>query len=62
MMFVYLHVLKVQGPVTAWALAAAVIGWLISVLLLSALVYHLFEGPVADLRERFTRKVDASPF
>lgn len=62
MMFVYLHVLKAQGPVTAWALGAAVIGWLISVLLISALVYHLFEGPVADLRERFTRKVDASPF
>jgi len=62
MMFVFLHCLKAQTQVNAGALAAAVLGWLLSVLLISALVYHLFEGPVADLRERFTRKVDASPF
>jgi|SRR5450830_954751 len=62
MMFVFLHLLKEQGKTDAWTLGAAVVGWLISVLLLSASVYHLFEGPVADLRDRFTRKVDASPF
>ena len=36
--------------------------WLLAVLASSALIYHVFEGPVADLRERFTKRVDASPF
>jgi peptidoglycan/LPS O-acetylase OafA/YrhL len=36
--------------------------WLALVLLLSALVFHGFEKPISDLRERFTRRVQAGPF
>jgi len=32
------------------------------VLALSALVFHVFEKPSSDLRERFTRRVQAGPF
>jgi peptidoglycan/LPS O-acetylase OafA/YrhL len=62
MMFIIIQMLKVSGRTDARALTIAVIAWVITVLLLSALTYHLFEGPVANLRERFTHKVDASPF
>jgi len=36
--------------------------WLALVLAVSALVFHVFEKPVSDLRERFTRRVQAGPF
>ena len=36
--------------------------WLPLTVAVSAGVHHAFEKPVSDLRERFTRKVDASPF
>jgi peptidoglycan/LPS O-acetylase OafA/YrhL len=45
-----------------WVLPLAVVMWLLSVLGVAILTYHGFEGPVAQLRERFTRKIDASPF
>lgn len=46
------------GPVVGWVALA----WVLLVLALSALVFHSFEKPVADLRERFTRRVQAGPF
>lgn len=36
--------------------------WFLLTMALAALIHHSFEKPVSDLRERFTRKVDASPF
>ncbi len=36
--------------------------WLVAVLLASVIVYHLFEKPVSDLREKFTTRVTAAPF
>lgn len=36
--------------------------WLVLVFVVSRLVYTIFEKPLSDLRERYTRKVDASPF
>jgi peptidoglycan/LPS O-acetylase OafA/YrhL len=39
-----------------------VLVWLALVLSVSALVFHSFEKPVSDLRERFTRRVQAGPF
>lgn len=47
---------------SAWALAGVTGLWLISVAAVSALVFHAFEKPVSDLRERFTKAVSASPF
>lgn len=52
----------------AWGLnVGAIVGWLVLlwvllVLALSAAVFHLFEKPSSDLRERFTRRVQAGPF
>lgn len=48
-----------RSPATLAALVAA---WLALVGLLAAGLHHGFEKPVADLRERFTRKVEAGPF
>jgi peptidoglycan/LPS O-acetylase OafA/YrhL len=57
------HVALTQGvplsAATLWGLAGV---WLLLTFAVSAAVYHSFEKPVSDLRERFTRKVDARPF
>ncbi|MBN8557317.1 MAG: acyltransferase [Proteobacteria bacterium] len=56
------HALKLWGgalgPIVGWV----VLAWLLGVLAVSALVFHGFEKPVSDLRERFTRRVQAGPF
>lgn len=36
--------------------------WLMLVIMVSAGVFHGFEKPVSDLRDRFTRRVQAGPF
>ena len=36
--------------------------WILLVVGLSMLVFHVFEKPVSDLRDRFTKKVEAGPF
>jgi peptidoglycan/LPS O-acetylase OafA/YrhL len=41
---------------------AASLAWLLLTFSLSGLVFRFFEKPTSDLRDRFTRKVDASPF
>lgn len=45
----------------AW-LAAHIVAWVVLTIALSACIHVAFEKPVTDLRERWTRKVDASPF
>jgi len=42
-------------------LGASVI-WIVLTLSLSVFIFKVFEKPTSDLRERFTKKVDASPF
>lgn len=44
------------------ALFFITISWLFFIFLLSAFIFHWFEKPISDLRERFTQRVDASPF
>lgn len=36
--------------------------WFLMTLSMSALIFYFFEKPMSDLRERFTQRVDASPF
>ena len=62
MLMLMVHAVKARG----WDMGA-VVGWVVPlwvvlVVSLSALVFHLFEKPVSDLRERFTRRVQAGPF
>ena len=62
LLLIAVHGLKVLGwdigPIVGWV----VLAWLVAVLALSALVFHSFEKPVSDLRERFTKRVQAGPF
>ena len=62
LMLLMIHALKLWGgalgPIVGWV----VLVWLVAVLAVSALVFHGFEKPVSDLRERFTRRVQAGPF
>lgn len=47
-----------MGAIAWWV----VLAWVGLVLAVSAAVFHTFEKPVSDLRERFTRRVQAGPF
>lgn len=62
LLLIMVHALKALGwdigPIVGWV----VLAWLVAVLALSALVFHTFERPVSDLRERFTKRVQAGPF
>ena len=62
LLLIMVHALKALGwdigPIVGWV----VLAWLTAVLAVSALVFHSFEKPVSDLRERFTRRVQAGPF
>jgi len=51
-----LHGIKWMG----WNIGSIV--WLALVLVVSATVFHSFEKPISDLRERFTRRIQAGPF
>ena len=62
LIFVFMRIFPVRADSAPAHVAAVVLCWLLAVLASSALIYHVFEGPVADLRERFTKRVDASPF
>jgi len=62
LIFVFMHVFPVRADSASGYVVVVVLCWVLAVLATSALIYHVFEGPVADLRELFTKKVDASPF
>jgi peptidoglycan/LPS O-acetylase OafA/YrhL len=47
-----------MGRIAWWV----VLVWLALVLAVSTIVFHSFEKPISDLRERFTRRVQAGPF
>lgn len=56
-----LHALP-AGQRTPPMLAVQVVVWLAFTFAVSTATYHGFEKPIARLRERYTRKVDANPF
>lgn len=62
LMLIILHVVNSLGWDIRPMVGVVVLIWLIVVLAVSALVFHTFEKPVSDLRERFTRRVQAGPF
>lgn len=62
LIFVFLNFSSIDIKSSSLSVAFIVGCWILSVFIFSALIYHIFEGPVADLRDRFTKKVDASPF
>lgn len=62
LLMVAVHLLGAAETSTRGEVVAASAGWLAAVLVVSVALYHAFEKPTSDLRERFTRKVDANPF
>jgi peptidoglycan/LPS O-acetylase OafA/YrhL len=62
LIFVSLYLFPVRADTAAWQVALVAAAWFACVMALAGLTYHFFEKPVSDIRERFTRHVDASPF
>jgi peptidoglycan/LPS O-acetylase OafA/YrhL len=62
LIFIFRYFIHIDGNTSTLILACIVAFWLVSIFSLSALLFHWFEKPVADLRESFTKRVDASPF
>ena len=62
LIFVLTAALKLNSETSGTVIVIVTALWLICVFALSALVFHAFEKPVSDLRERFTKAVSASPF
>ena len=62
LIFIFRHFIYIDQNSPASTLVLVVAGWLLAIFFFSALLFHWFEKPVADLRESFTKRVDASPF
>lgn len=62
LIFIINHFVLIDKNTSGMVLVLVVAGWLLAIVGLSALLFHYFEKPVADLRESFTKRVDASPF
>lgn len=62
LIFLFKYFLKIDSASSGFFLLLVVASWFFLVVFLSGLVFRFFEKPIADLRENFTRRVDASPF
>ena len=62
LLLIMVYVFKVMGWDIGAIIGWVVLVWLMAVFAVSALVFHSFEKPVSDLRERFTKRVQAGPF
>lgn len=62
LIFLFKYFLKIDSASSGFFLFFVVASWFFLVVFLSGLVFRFFEKPIADLRENFTKRVDASPF
>lgn len=62
LIFIARHVASLSNESAGAIVFVTVAAWLFAVYLVSALVFHGFEKPVSDLRERFTRRISTLPF
>lgn len=62
LIFVLKFILEINEGASGLYMVMVVALWLGLVFLFSAGLFYFFEKPVADLRESFTKRVDASPF
>jgi peptidoglycan/LPS O-acetylase OafA/YrhL len=62
LIFIVRQVIDVDRGAADAVVLAAVVLWLALVYAVSAVVFHSFERPVSDLRERFTRRDSTMPF
>jgi peptidoglycan/LPS O-acetylase OafA/YrhL len=62
LIFIVRHAASVGTESAGATVFLAILVWLLAVYFVSALVFHTFEKPVSDLRERFTRRISTLPF
>ena len=62
LIFLFKYFLKIDSTSSGVFLFFVVASWFFLVVFLSGVVFTYFEKPIADLRESFTKRVDASPF
>lgn len=62
LIFTFNYFILLDANTSSLTMTFLVVGWLFAIVFLSALLFHCFEKPVSDLRESFTKRVDASPF
>lgn len=62
LIFLFKYFLKIDSASSGFFLFFVVASWFFLVVFLSGLIFRFFEKPIADLRENFTKRVDASPF
>ncbi len=62
LIFIFRHFIHMNKDSSFFILTLVTFCWLLLIIFLSASIFHWFEKPVSDLRESFTKRVDASPF
>ena len=62
LIFIFQYFFRVDQFTPPIHLFTVVTGWLAAIVVLSGLLFYFFEKPVADIRDSFTKRVNASPF
>ena len=62
MIFLFKHFIFIDQRTPSVVLLLVVAAWFGLVMVSSGLIFHWFEKPIANLRDSFTKRVDASPF
>ncbi len=62
LIFIFRWLFPIDQNSSILQMALITLGWLLAVYKTSELIFHFFELPISNLREKFTTRVDASPF
>ena len=62
LIFILKHLTGINNTTPGIYVFLIIIAWLILIFAISNTIFNWFEKPIADLRELFTKRVDASPF
>ena len=62
LLFLFKFFIEINKNSSGVLLFFVVSSWFLLVVCLSGVIFNFFEKPVADLRDSFTKRVDASPF
>jgi hypothetical protein len=62
MIFIFRWMFPIHQDASMAYMGLITFAWLIAVYKSSEFIFKIFELPISDLRERFTSRVDASPF
>lgn len=62
LIFLFKFFIDIRHGASNISMLMIVVSWFSLVMIFSGLIFTFFEKPVADMRELFTKRVDASPF